>query len=115
MDLRSASTFCTEDLVKQLNLTGRKTKIFLTTMNQRGFVDSHWLTGLEVSGLEECTFIDLPKVFPQKEIPVSEMPKEVNNWPYLKDVKLPYINADVGLLIGNNAYQAVEPWRVINS
>lgn len=52
MDPGRSSTFCTEDLARQLNLTGRKTKIFLTTMNQSGFVDSHLLTDLEVGGLE---------------------------------------------------------------
>ncbi|XP_043956787.1 uncharacterized protein LOC122822295 [Gambusia affinis] len=119
IDPGSSGTFCTEDLARQLNLTGRKTKIFLTTMNKQSSTDSYMLTDLEVSGMEGCMFIDLPKVFTQKEIPVSKanipLQGELDQWPYLKDVKLPCIDADVSLLIGNNAYKAMEPWKVINS
>lgn len=119
MDPGSSGTFCTEDLARNLNLTGRKTSIFLTTMNHRGFVDSYMLTDLEVSSLEENSFIDLPKVFTQKNIPVSKanipLQTDVDKWPYLKDVNLPCIHADVGLLIGYNAHKAMEPWKIIHS
>lgn len=71
-------------------------------MNQKGFVDTHLLTDLEVSSLEECSFIDLPKVFTQKDMPVSRknipLQTDVDKWPYLKDVKLPHIHADGTML-----------------
>lgn len=39
----------------------------------------------------------------------------MQKWPYLKYVQLPYIYANVDLLIGTNAPKLMEPWKVINS
>ena len=54
-----------------------------------------------------------------KEMPVATAniisEKELRKWPYLEDVKIPHINADVDLLIGTNASKLMEPWEVINS
>ncbi|KAG9330228.1 hypothetical protein JZ751_026029, partial [Albula glossodonta] len=49
----SSATFCTERLMKQLNVSGRKT------------------TGLKISGLDSDNFIELPEVYTQKTMPVS--------------------------------------------
>ncbi len=42
-------------------------------------------------------------------------PKDIRKWPYLQDVDMPTINAEVGLLIGINVPKLMEPWRIINS
>ena len=41
--------------------------------------------------------------------------EELSKWPYLRDVTIPHITADVDLLIGTNASKLMEPWNVINS
>ena len=119
MDPGSSATFCTNTLASQLNIQGRRTELDLTTMSPKIRVESYILTDLEVSGLRSSNFIDLPKVFTQKSIPVSRKniptQKDIEKWPYLDEVTLPTIDADVGLLIGTNVHKALEPWQVINS
>lgn len=82
-------------------------------------MESYLLTDLEVNGLNTNNFIELPEVFTQKSIPVSRknIPSQddIKRWPYLNDVRVPTINVGVGLLIGSNVHQALEPWQVVNS
>lgn len=119
LDPGSSATFCTEQLMKELKLTGRKTNILLRTMGQERSVSTHVCTELEISGLNENNFVDLPQVFSQKEIPVKgeniPQQKDVQKWKYLEEVHLPQIDAGIGLLIGTNVPKILEPWKVINS
>lgn len=111
--------FCTEALQKQLNAKGKKTQILLKILGQTEVVNIEVIFGLEVSNLEGDDFIALPAAYTQHEIPVSkeQIPtsEAVKEWDYLKEVKLTHIDADIGLLIGMNAPQTIEPWKVINS
>ena len=58
-------------------------------------------------------------LYTRKEIPVSmeDVPtlEDVDRWLYLRGIKIPDINSDVGLLIGTNAPLASEPWEVVHS
>lgn len=63
LDPGSSATFCTENLMKQLNAKGRRTEILLRTMGQERPVKSYELTGLEVSNLDGSGYVDLPKIF----------------------------------------------------
>ncbi|KAJ8406749.1 hypothetical protein AAFF_G00296650 [Aldrovandia affinis] len=82
-------------------------------------MNSYVISDLEVCGLEDSKFIELPKAYTHGSIPVhtENIPKqsEIRKWPYLSEVRLPEIEADVGLLIGANCSSAMEPWHVINS
>lgn len=60
LDPGSTATFCTEELRQDLKVTGRKANIFLSTMGQKGPVGTHVVMGLEVSGLDENDFLELP-------------------------------------------------------
>lgn len=119
LDSGSSGTFCTETLAKRLNLKGKKTNILLRTMSQDRIVSAQVLSGLEVSGLEANDFMLLPDVLTQKTMPVStvNIPKQgdIDQWPHLKPVKLHNIDAEVELLIGTDASNVLEPWKVINS
>ena len=119
LDPGSSATFCSENLMSQLNLKAEKRHILLRTLNQEKSVPTHVITGLEVSALDSDTFLPLPTVFTQKEMPVKEscIPRQedLTKWPYLGKVKLPSISAKVELLIGINAPKLLEPWEVINS
>lgn len=75
---------------------------------------SYILTGLEVSGLENNNFIELSKVFTQKRTPVP-LQKDVDRWPYLSEVKLPFIDKEVELLIETKEHNVLKPWKVIHS
>ena len=47
-----------------------------------------------------------------EDVPTQE---DVDRWSYLRGIKIPDINSDVGLLIGTNAPLASEPWEVVHS
>lgn len=88
-------------------------------MGQEKTVSSHIVPGLEVSELDGNTFIPLPVAYTHKTMPVTKQnipnPSDIVRWPYLKDVRLHSIDADVDLLIGTDAPVIMEPWQVINS
>lgn len=119
LDPGSSATFCTEELMRQLNGTGKKAEILLKTMGQEKLVSTFKLSGLEVSALTENAYLKLPDVYTQKSIPITKdsIPKEedIRKWPYLKEVELSLIDASIGLLIGVNVPKALEPWKVVNS
>lgn len=119
LDPGSTASFCTTQLMSNLNIKGRKTNIMLRTMSQEKNVTSHLVTGLEISGLDESDFIALPEVYTQKEMPVTKdniiRKKDLSKWSYLNNVHIPVINAEVGLLIGTDAPKVIEPLEVINS
>nr|XP_021329205.1 uncharacterized protein LOC110439111 [Danio rerio] len=124
LDPGSTASFCTEDLQRKLNVKGKPTRILLSTMGkdtsgEQTLMNSFVISDLEVCGLEDTMFIELPKVFTHSSIPVhaENIPKQsdIQEWSYLQEVSLPEIEADVGLLIGVNCSRAMEPWRIINS
>ena len=100
-------------------LSVRKTEILLQTMNYEKPVRTYKLSGLEVCSLDGNDFIELPEVFTQHTIPVNRLnipsKEDIKQWPYLDEVKLKFIGAEVNLLIGVNVPKAMEPLKVINS
>lgn len=119
LDPGSSATFCTEALMKDLKLSGRKMDMLLRTMNEEKPVSTYVVSGLEVSSLSGDEFIDLPDAFTHKTIPVDKenipQQKDLERWPYLKEIQLPQIEADIGLLIGANVPKTMEPWEVVSS
>ncbi|KAI2668803.1 hypothetical protein H4Q32_005610 [Labeo rohita] len=119
LDTGSTSTFCSESLMRRLNLNGRKTKISLLTMSPKSTVTSYVVNNLEISSLTGKDFYRLPEVYTQSKMPVSSAntvkKEDFEEWPYLDTVHIPYIQADVKLLIGTNASKLLEPWEVVNS
>lgn len=119
LDPGSTGSFCTETLRKMLLVKTTPSRILLRTLGQEKVIDINMVSGLEVSRIERDDFIKLPHVYIQEKIPVTreQIPNQddIKEWRYLKEVKLPYIDADIGLLIGNDIPQLMEPWNVINS
>ncbi|XP_077978766.1 uncharacterized protein LOC144434185 [Glandiceps talaboti] len=119
LDNGSDAVFCTEAIRQQLNTGGQKTKLNVHTMTETKVVNSYILKGLEVTDLDGNNVIQLPATYTHSEIPVSKKDivkqEDITRWPYLRNIHLPSINADIGLLIGNNVPKALEPWEVINS
>ena len=115
----SSATFCTESLLRHLQITGSRTSILLRTMNKEQVVKTSLVTGMEISGLESNEYLELPEVYSHTVIPVKpeNIPnqEDVKQWPYLHKVKIPHIEAEVSMLIGNNVPKALEPWMIFNS
>ncbi|KAI3375568.1 hypothetical protein L3Q82_003880 [Scortum barcoo] len=103
----------------KLGIEGKKTQILLRTMGQEKLQPSYHLSSLEICGLKENIYIDLPEIYTHKDIPVSKenipVQEDLEKWPHLRDIELPQINADIGLLIGCNVHKAMEPWEIIHS
>lgn len=119
LDQGSTAVFCTESLMKKLNLTGTKVCILLRTMGQEKVTSSYALSEMEVAGLNGNDFCELPRVYTQESMPVHKrnIPKEsdLQRWPHLNCVHLPEIEAGIELLIGTNVPKALEPLEVIRS
>lgn len=119
MDPGSTAVFCTETLMHQLDLTGRKVHILFRTMGQEKVVGSHIVSGLEVAALNVEDFCELPNVYTQVRMHVhmGNIPRQsdLQMWPHLKHVYLPEIDAGIELLIGTNVPKAMEPLQVIHS
>ena len=119
MDQGSTASFCTEALQQDLHAKAKRTKILLKTMGQEKMIDTSFVKGLEVSCIEGNDFYQLPKVYTQEEIPAGKehIPTQetINKWKYLREIKLPELDCEIGLLIGTNAPKLMEPWKIINS
>jgi hypothetical protein len=116
LDPGSSVTFCTENLMQQLGIQGNRLKIKLQTMSQPRDMFSHALVGLEISGLKGEGVVKLPKVYTTDQMPVSTdlipTQDDLSRWPHLRDVKIPKIDAPIGLLIGNNVPDAYAPIEI---
>lgn len=119
LDPGSTDTFCSETLMRRLNLNGKKTQINLLTMGPKVTVPSSMVAGMEISSLTGRQFYELPRVYTQKKMPAGTSnivrEEDLAKWPYLDHLKIPRIQAEVELLIGTNASNLLEPWEVINS
>ncbi len=73
LDPGSSASFCTQHLTRKLNLSGVKTSILLRSLGQEGSVDTFLLSGLEVSGLNEENFLDLP--FKAEDVVFAKQPQ----------------------------------------
>lgn len=119
LDPGSDATFCTEHLMRKLNLNGNRTSIFLRTMEHENTVNTGVLTGLEIASDSGDQFYDLPDLYTQRSMPVTKnnvvTQEDIQRWPYLERIKGPDLDAEVDLLIGTDAPKLLEPWEIINS
>lgn len=103
LDPYSMATFCSEDLMHSLNITGRRTNFLLRTKGQERIVPTNVLNGLEVASLDNNHFYSLPEVLTQSKMPVTPnnivTKEELAKWPYLSDIWIPCIDAEVDMLI----------------
>lgn len=56
LDPGSSATFCSEQLMQKLNISGKPVTFLLSTMGQQAIVPAYSLTGLEVSSLDGNNF-----------------------------------------------------------
>ena len=63
LDSGSNTSFCSEELAKQLGLSGHETTLSLTTMEKEHSKANSFVVSLEVLDLEEENVVELPVVF----------------------------------------------------
>ena len=68
--------------------------------------------------MDESLFIRLPSVYTMNKLPLCKRdvpkPEDLRKWPRLDAVDMLKLDCDVGLMIGNNIPEAVEPWEVLH-
>ena len=119
LDSGSNTSFCTEDLLKKLNAKGERATLSLTTMGKSNETIECSFVNLEVSDIGNQNLIELPMVYSRPSLPVSTAAigtqEDVNRWPHLKGIDVPRIEAAIGLLIGSDVPQAMQPKEVRES
>ena len=74
---------------------------------------------LKCVGMVKKVLISLPAVNTQPSLPVTkdQIPtqEDVSRWPYLSDLSIPALDADIGILLGGNAWNTMEPRKILNS
>ena len=121
LDNGSTGCFITEDLRDQLKAKHEDSMLKLQTLHGIKHVPTSIVQNLEVSGLHDRNTVKLPKCYTRQEIPVdhSQIPKRelFEHFPHLAEVAKeipPYFqHLGIGLLIGANCSEALQPLQVI--
>ena len=121
LDSCSQGTFVTEQILKELDITGVKTSINIKTLNGNQKVSSTLVDGIIVSKQvlstrDQIHWVKLLKLYTRKEIPVdsSEVATslKLKKWRYLYCIADKIASDDAGsidVLIGANCTRALEP------
>ena len=120
LDPGSTTSFCTHNLVKELKLIGRKVQLKTTTISNCNEVTSAMLIqNLAICDLDENEHVVVPQCFSIKSLPISndEIASKVDlsEWTYLEKVLVPFLDVKVGLLIGSDYPEIIQPHEVIPS
>ncbi|KAK3735155.1 hypothetical protein QZH41_020254, partial [Actinostola sp. cb2023] len=119
LDSGSNTSFCTKELMRKLDVKGKATSLSLTTMQIANKQIECSLVSLEVTNLSNSNRVKLPMVYSRSSLPVSTdtigTQEDVDRWPHLKGIKIPSIEAEIGLLIGSDAPQILQPKEVRES
>ena len=123
LDNCSTGTFILEDLRQELNVDGVDSQISITTMNGNQVHNVKVLKGLTVTDLDSDNSISLPKAFTKLKMPATNQdiprPELARKWPHLARVAdhlHPLMsNVKIGLLIGTNCPEAIEPKDFVTS
>jgi hypothetical protein len=116
LDSGSNTTFCTDRLMKRLNLKGEKTILSLTTMERERSESTRSIVSLEILDLSETNLVELPMVFTSPSLPVTTenmaCQQDIAKWEHLQGIKIPQIEAEIDLLIGSDVPEALQPEEV---
>jgi len=121
LDTRSTTSFITNDLLEKLNVKDSPT-VDVSTVTINPIPEKHKakvVSNLEISGINESTFLSLQSLLSIKQIPVlhEDIPTQddVEQFPEFGKLYIPSIEAGVGLLIGNDNRHILQPYQILNS
>ena len=114
LDNGSTNTFCSENLLRQLGVSGRREVLSLTTLEKAKSKAEMCVISLEVSDKENKNVLELPQVYARPVLPISlenmGQVEDASSWEHLRDVNLPMVDANhVTLLIGQDNPDALIP------
>ena len=121
LDSCSQGSLRQEDLIKELQLSGRKTTLNLKTLNIERTESTVLIDGMDVKGVSgNNNMIKLSKMCARTELPVDKegiaTPDKIKQSDYLKVIPSDITQPDgikVGLLIGANCMKALESLKVM--
>ena len=121
LDSCSQGSLRQEDLIKELQLSGRKTTFNLKTLNIERTESKVLIDGMDVKGVSgNNNMIKLSKMYARTELPVDKegiaTPDKIKQSDYLKVIPSDITQPDgikVGLLIGANCMKALESLKVM--
>lgn len=120
LDSGSTASFCSETIMHDLHIEGKRTKLNLLTMGHQETKYCYVISGLQISDLYGNNILTLPPIYSQENLPVTSNDivsiSDIQKWPHLSGVPLQRIDSKhVGLLIGINVPKIMEPYDVIPS
>ena len=120
LDTQSDSTFGLTETLEQTGGRHENTRLKLSTMTSRDeLINSNIYKDLQIRGYTGQKIIDLPSVYSQEYIPVTEshIPtyenvKDIDHLKHVAPFIPPRLDCSLGLLIGYDCSQALLPRRV---
>lgn len=117
LDNGSTSTFCTEQLAKQLGAKGPIEQLSLNTLDSRAKPTETSVVSLEVISIDSGSVLELNNVVTRARLNINDTnvakQSEIDMWPHLEGIELPNINVDeIGILIGQDCPEALMPLEV---
>ena len=121
LDNGSTGCFITEHLKDQLNATSNEVTLKLRTMNGVDYVKAAVIRDLVITDVHGKHPITISRTYTREEIPAThdQIPKPdmLKQWPHLKELANRmtdyYPSLNIGILIGNNCPEAMQPLKVI--
>ena len=108
LDPGSNTSFCTDQLTERLGATRMKDA-----------KSQSLVVCLEISDLCGNHTIELPNVFSRPSLPVTtddiSRQTDVDRWAYLNGIHILHIDAEIELLVGNDAAKVLEPKEIRES
>ena len=102
--------------MQQLGLEGKNSTLSLTTLETANALTECSIVNLD---LNEEHMVELPKVFSRSNLPISREnvanQLDVDRWPHPRGIEIPSVDAEVGLLIGSDVPEALQPREVRRS
>ncbi|XP_066911620.1 uncharacterized protein [Clytia hemisphaerica] len=123
LDPGSNGSFISDEIGRSFGSSGIHTSLTVKTLHGKKLNKCQLIENLCVSSTTSDSFIELPRLYTQREFPVDieDVPtyNNVKKWSHLSSIlcHLPKSLKDfkVGLLIGSNCAKALEPLKVIPS
>lgn len=120
LDNFSSDCFISNKLVKELDASGPEIEIMLTTMgSKRAPTRTHVISDLEIYDLDENERVSLPPTYSREVLPIGNeeliCEEDIEGWPNIRDLPFNFVEADVGLILGINAPEAIKCFEIVNS
>ena len=120
LDVRGSNTsFCSQDLMKRLDIKGKRTALSLTTMEKANSKTESSIVNLELSDLNGEKPVAIETVFSTPNLPESTRNlatrEDIDRWTHLANIKIDRIDEEIGLLIGCDVPEVLEPIEIRRS